>query len=216
MDFVRRGKKIIAIGENYLDHIKELNSVIPTEVMFFLKPTTSYLKSPATILIPPKNNIHHEVELGVVIGKTGFQIKAENALDHVSGYALALDLTARDIQFEARKKGYPWSLCKGYDHFTPIGKFIPKESIPNPDNVRIWVEVSKKIRQNENTGLMVFKVPEIIEYVSNVMTLEEGDLIITGTPKGVGQIVEGDSVVAGIEYEGKELDRIDFQVKNRT
>ncbi|PVU86738.1 hypothetical protein BB559_006417 [Furculomyces boomerangus] len=215
MNFVRRGKKIIAIGENFLDHIKELNSVVPTEPMFFLKPTSSYIESPATILIPKNYLIHHEVELGVVIGKPGRDIKASDALDHVDGYALALDLTARDLQFKVRKMGYPWSMCKGFDHFTPVGKFIPKSSIPDPQNVQLWIKVSNQMRQNESTGLMVFKIPQLIEYISNVMTLEEGDLIITGTPKGVGPIDKGDTVVAGLDYEGKELSRISFDVDYR-
>ncbi|OMH86056.1 Acylpyruvase FAHD1, mitochondrial [Zancudomyces culisetae] len=189
---------------------------VPTEPMFFLKPTTSYLKSPNTILLPKGQLVHHEVELGVVIGKTGKDIKEKDAFDYVSGYALGLDLTARDIQSLAKQRGHPWTVAKGFDHFTPIGDFIPKEKLADPHNVRIWASVSGKTRQDDNTGMMVFKIPKLIEYISSIMTLEKGDLILTGTPKGVGPIEAGDKVVAGLEYEGHEVSRIEFDVSTRS
>ncbi|PVU93553.1 hypothetical protein BB561_003195 [Smittium simulii] len=215
MDFVRKGKKIVAIGENYLGHIKELNGSAPSQVMFFLKPVSSYLKSPATILIPKARLVHHEIEFGCIIGKTGRDIKKSEALEHVSGYALALDLTTRDEQNVARKIGYPWTVCKGYDHFTPVGEFIPKEKIPDPNNVQIWAKVNGSFRQNDNTSNMIFKLPDLISEVSKVMTLEEGDLLITGTPEGVGPIVKGDKINAGLSYNGKTLSEISFDVDLR-
>ncbi|PVV05105.1 hypothetical protein BB560_000383 [Smittium megazygosporum] len=215
MDFARRGKKIIAIGQNYWDHIKELNAEVPEGVLFFLKPTTSYLKAPNTVLIPPGRNVHHEVELGLVIGKTGRDIKPEDALDYVSGYALALDITARDEQFAASKKGLPWTVSKGYDHFTPISEFIPKSKIADPQNIQLWIKVNDTIRQNENTDQMIFKIPTLISEVSKVMTLEENDLIITGTPKGVGPIFEGDKIVAGMSENGRDITTISLDVKER-
>ncbi|PVU90930.1 hypothetical protein BB559_003484 [Furculomyces boomerangus] len=214
-DFIRRGRKIIAIGKNYVDHAKEMNSLPPKEPMFFLKPTTSYISSPGKILLPKGQLIHHEIEMGVVIGKGGRDIPADNAFDHVSGYTLALDLTARDLQDFAKKKGYPWTMSKGFDHFTPISSFISKEKIKDPNNVRVWTSVNGKVRQDDSTSLMIFKIPTLIEYVSKVMTLEEGDLILTGTPKGVGPVESGDKVVAGLDVDGVELASLNFDVGER-
>ncbi|KAJ2005239.1 hypothetical protein GGI06_005476, partial [Coemansia sp. S85] len=163
-----------------------------------------------SIEIPQGCVVHHEVELGVVIGKRGRDIRAADAFEHVAGYALALDLTARNLQDEAKKKGLPWSAAKGFDTFTPVGPFIPATKIPDPHNVRLWIEVAGQIRQNGVTDAMIFQIPQLIEHVSRVMTLEEGDLVLTGTPKGVGPILPGEQVVAGLEYQGKELSRIEF------
>ncbi|PVU94535.1 hypothetical protein BB561_002474 [Smittium simulii] len=214
-DFLRRGRKIVAIGRNYLEHALELNNKLPTEPMFFLKPTSSYVASPGTIILPRNRLVHHEIELGIVIGKTGRDIPAAEADNYIAGYALGLDLTARDLQDFAKSKGYPWTAAKGYDYFTPISDFVPKAQIPDPHNLRIWSAVNGKIRQDDSTALMIFKIPTLIEYVSRIMTLEEGDLILTGTPKGVGPIVSGNIVTAGLENSGKVLTTLKFNVKEK-
>ncbi|KAJ1961831.1 hypothetical protein GGI12_003029 [Dipsacomyces acuminosporus] len=208
--FIQTGRKIVAIGRNFSEHAKELGNAVPTAPFFFLKPTSSYVTSPGKIEIPKGCTVHHEVELGVVIGKTGRDIKAANAYEHIAGYALALDLTARNLQDEVKKKGLPWSAAKGYDTFTPVGEFIPASQIQDPHNVRLWIEVAGQIKQNGVTDAMIFQIPQLIEHVSRIMTLEEGDLVLTGTPKGVGPIEAGERVVAGLEYEGQELSRIEF------
>ncbi|KAJ2085390.1 hypothetical protein IW138_006360 [Coemansia sp. RSA 986] len=208
--FTQVGRKIVAIGRNFSEHAKELGNAVPKAPFFFLKPTSSYVLSPGKIEIPRGCVVHHEVELGVVIGKTGRGIKAADAHSHVAGYALALDLTARNLQDEAKQKGLPWSAAKGFDTFTPVGEFIPASSIPDPHNVRLWIQVAGQLRQDGMTDAMVFQIPQLIEHVSQIMTLEEGDLLLTGTPKGVGPIESGDHVVAGLEYKNKELSRIEF------
>ncbi|KAG2031629.1 hypothetical protein BDR03DRAFT_94093 [Suillus americanus] len=124
--FVRQGKKIVAIGRNYSEHIKELNNARTKEPFFFLKPTTSYLPTGGKVEIPRGVVAHHEVELGLVIGKGGRDISQDAAESHIAGYALAVDMTARNMQDEVKKKGLPWSAVKGFDTFTPIGSFIPK------------------------------------------------------------------------------------------
>ncbi|KAJ1646541.1 hypothetical protein LPJ64_001992 [Coemansia asiatica] len=213
--FAQTGRKIVAIGRNFSEHAKELGNTVPTSPFFFLKPTSSYVTSPGKIEIPQGCIVHHEVELGVVIGKTGRNISAASALDHVAGYALALDLTARNLQDEAKKKGLPWSAAKGFDTFTPVGQLIPAEQIPDPHSVRLWIEVAGQIKQNGTTDAMIFQIPQLIEHVSRIMTLEEGDLLLTGTPKGVGPVQPGENVVAGLEYQGKELSRIEFEAISR-
>ncbi|PVV05275.1 hypothetical protein BB560_000218 [Smittium megazygosporum] len=209
-------KKIVAIGRNYIEHALELNNKLPTEPMFFLKPTSSYVVSPGKIYLPKNHIVHHEIELGVVIGKTCKAIKQQNAYDYVSGYALGIDLTARDIQDAAKAKGYPWTVAKGYDYFTPIGQFVPKSQIVDPHNLQLWMKVNNQFRQNDSTGLMTFKIPQLIEYVSSIMTLEEGDLILTGTPKGVGPIEPGDKINAGLESDSKLITSLEFEVSKES
>eukprot|EP01111_Echinosteliopsis_oligospora_P005310 TRINITY_DN18592_c0_g1_i1.p1 TRINITY_DN18592_c0_g1~~TRINITY_DN18592_c0_g1_i1.p1 ORF type:complete len:219 (-),score=68.86 TRINITY_DN18592_c0_g1_i1:215-871(-) len=206
-------KKIVAIGRNYAQHAKELGNAVPTKPFFFLKPTSSFVRQGQPILIPPSiGEVHHEVELGVVIGKKGKDIKAENAFDYVSGYTIALDLTARDIQQAAKTKGMPWTEAKGYDTFTPIGDFIPKDKIPDPSNVELYLEINGKIKQKGSTKDMIFQIPQLIEAVSKVMTLEEGDIILTGTPEGVGPMFPGEKVKAGITG----ITEIQFDIKSRS
>jgi acylpyruvate hydrolase len=215
--FARTGRKIVAIGRNYAEHAKELGNAIPKEPFFFLKPTSSYIFSGGKVEIPRGTEVHHEVELGVVIGKGGRDISQAEAGDHVAGYALAIDLTARNMQQDVRKKGLPWSACKGFDTFTPISQFIPKAEIPDPSNVLLQLKVNEKITQNGTTADMIFKIPHLIEHVSSIMTLEEGDLILTGTPSGVGPIQPGDVMTAtlSIPESSTPLATLEFDVIQR-
>ncbi|KAJ1920137.1 hypothetical protein H4219_001510 [Mycoemilia scoparia] len=205
-NFFQIGRKIVAIGRNFSEHAKELGNEVPTAPFFFFKPTSSFVKSPGNIEIPKGSVVHHEVELGVVIGKTGRDINEQNAFQHVAGYVLALDMTARNIQDIAKQKGLPWSQAKGYDTFTPIGEFIPKEMVPDPHKVRLWAKVAGKIKQDGSTEQMIFH---------SITTLEVGDILLTGTPKGVGPIEPGQNIVAGMEYDGTELARITFDAISR-
>uniref|UniRef100_A0A0E9XL21 Oxaloacetate tautomerase FAHD1, mitochondrial n=1 Tax=Anguilla anguilla TaxID=7936 RepID=A0A0E9XL21_ANGAN len=194
------GKKIICVGRNYADHAKELKNAVPTEPVLFLKPPSAYVKEGSPILVPQySSNLHHEVELGVVIGKGGTAIPRTSAMDHVAGYALCLDMTARDIQDECKSKGLPWTLAKAFNTSCPVSEFVPKEKIPDPGNVRIWLKVNDQLRQDGSTSQMIFSIPFLISYISEIITLEEGDLILTGTPKGVSNVQEHDELQAGIE-----------------
>ena len=136
--------------------------------------------------------LHHEVELGVVIGRKCKNVSMAEALDYVLGYLLALDITARDIQSEAKEKGWPWSIAKGFDTFAPISEVVLKKEVPDPNNLDLSLKVNGEIRQSSNTRYMIYPVERIIEFISRVMTLERGDLIMTGTPEGVEEIVAGD------------------------
>ncbi|KAI5415728.1 probable acylpyruvase FAHD1, mitochondrial [Lathyrus oleraceus] len=193
------GTKIIGVGRNYAAHAKELGNAVPKSPVLFLKPTSSYLKNGGTIQIPHnEGSLHHEVELAVVIGKKARDVPESSAMDYVAGYALALDMTARDLQSAAKSAGLPWTVSKGQDTFTPISPILPKTSVANPDDLELWIKVDGEIRQKGSTKDMIFKLPFLISYISSLMTLFEGDVILTGTPPGVGPVKEGQKVTAGI------------------
>ncbi|KAI0759502.1 hypothetical protein BC629DRAFT_1584324 [Irpex lacteus] len=215
--FLRHGKKIVAIGRNYADHVKELNNAIPKEPFFFLKPTSSYLPSGGKVEIPRGIIAHHEVELGLVIGKGGRDISQANADSHIAGYALAVDMTARNLQDEVKKKGLPWSAVKGFDTFTPISSFVPRSLVTDVHNLNLQLKINGAVKQDGNTSDMIFKVPRLIEHISSIMTLEEGDLILTGTPSGIGPIKPGDEIECLLsDPHGKELAKLNFGAVDRS
>ena len=142
----------------------------------------------------------------------------KGALDAIESYALSIDMTARNIQNEAKKKGLPWDISKGFDTFLPMSKIIKKGLIPDPHNIELYLTVNDEVRQQDSTELMLFRIPRVLSDISKVMTLEPGDIVITGTPKGVGPVVPGDIMRAGIRIEGKELEdaRIEVAVEEST
>ncbi|KAH9001361.1 hypothetical protein EDB92DRAFT_1931906 [Lactarius akahatsu] len=215
--FARTGKKIVAIGRNYADHVKELKNAVPNEPFFFLKPTTSYLPSGGLIEIPRGISAHHEVELGLVIGKGGRDISEANAEEHIAGYALAIDMTARNLQEEVKRKGLPWSAVKGFDTFTPISSFIPRSKVADPHNLNLWLKINGQIKQSGNTSNMIFRIPRLIQHISSIMTLEEGDLVLTGTPAGVGPVAAGDKIECALvdPVTRAKVEQIAFGVTNR-
>ena len=153
----------------------------------------------STHQVPSKcSELHYEVELGVVIGKGGKYIPEGAAMGHIGGYTLALDMTARNIQSDAKKKGHPWSVAKGYDTFCPIGGFLDRDSLSVGDSW-LWLKVDGELKQRGSTSNMVFSVPYLISFISRIFTLEEGDVILTGTPEGVGPVLPGQTITAGIE-----------------
>jgi len=189
--------KLVCLARTYRKHAQEMNSDIPKEPFFFLKPASAVIFNGESIIIPKMSKcLHHEVELGVVIGKKCKNVSEKEALDYVLGYLVALDITARDIQSEAKKKGWPWDMAKGFDTFAPISEVVLKDTVPDPNNLDISLKVNGEIRQNSNTSFMIFSVEQIIEFISKIMTLEPGDLIMTGTPEGVGEISKNDILEA--------------------
>ncbi|KAK6174764.1 hypothetical protein SNE40_017980 [Patella caerulea] len=210
--FIEFGRKIVAVGRNYSEHAAELGNAVPTKPILFLKPTSSYITAGNPIKIPKGcSSLHHEVELGIVIGQRGVDIQENNAMDYVGGYILALDMTARDFQDEAKKKGQPWSLAKGFDTSCPVSGFIEKEKILDPGNVRLWLKVNDAVKQDGNTKDMIFNVPFLISYISGFFTLEPGDIILTGTPSGVSPVVAGDVIRAGLA----DVTEIEFKVEKK-
>jgi len=176
------------------------------------------VSSPGKIEIPKGVLAHHEIELAVVIGKGGREIRPDNALEHVAGYALAIDMTARNMQEEVKKRGLPWSAAKGFDTFTPISSFISKEKVQNPQDLNIWLKINGTTKQQGNTKDMIFPIPKLIEHVSSIMTLQENDVILTGTPSGVGPVQPGDHVTAGLSNPGQEaeLATLEFSAEERS
>jgi 5-carboxymethyl-2-hydroxymuconate isomerase len=192
--------KILCIGRNYVDHIHELGNELPTAPVIFMKPSSSVIYEGEQIVIPAySNECHHEAELAVLIGKAGKNIPLANALGHVAGYGVAIDLTLRDVQGELKKKGMPWDIAKGFDTACPLSEFAPAGKIAEPQQLRIRFSVNGNLRQDGSTGLMIHSVSQIISHLSTIFTLEPGDIILTGTPAGVGPIVSGDRLVAEIQ-----------------
>ncbi|KAK7485873.1 hypothetical protein BaRGS_00022868 [Batillaria attramentaria] len=193
------GRKIVCVGRNYGAHAAELGNPIPEKPILFLKPTSSYLSEGKSIKIPKGcSSLHHEVELGVVIERTGSNIPETAVPDYIGGYVLALDMTARDFQDEAKKKGQPWTLAKGFDTSCPVSSFIPKDKVPNPQNIQLWLKVNGATKQDGNTKDMIFSIPTLVAYISQFFTLEPGDVILTGTPSGVGPTNPGDTIQCGL------------------
>uniref|UniRef100_A0AC35U5C7 FAA_hydrolase domain-containing protein n=1 Tax=Rhabditophanes sp. KR3021 TaxID=114890 RepID=A0AC35U5C7_9BILA len=199
VNFREVAKKIVCVGRNYVEHAKELGNAVPKVPMIFLKSTNSLVGEEGEVRIPPGcNDLHQEVELGVIIGKLASQITKEKAMDYVAGYTIALDMTARDFQDEAKKNGAPWFLAKSFDTSCVIGDFIPKEKIPNPQAVEIYCLINGKPQQRCSTDKMIFDIPTLISYVSKYATLNVGDVLLTGTPSGVTRVVSGDIITFGI------------------
>jgi len=170
------------------------------EPVIFLKPTSSIIHDGDTIIIPKQSkNIHHEIELAVIIGEGGSKIPKEEAYDHVLGYAVLLDITARDIQARLKENRIPWAYAKGFDTFCPISDITLKDKITDPQNLDLKLTVSGELRQNSNTKWMLNRIDFLIEYISAFMTLGKGDIIATGTPEGVGPLIDGDETIAEIQ-----------------
>lgn len=195
--------KIVCLLRSYRAHAEEMGSSVPEKPEFFLKPRSAIIHEGGEIVIPRESkDVHHEVELAVIIGRAGGKIPVEKAMDHVMGYAVMIDVTARDLQAKAKKAGKPWAAAKGYDTFAPISDGVPASKVPNPQGLEIWLKVNGQYRQKSCTGMLMFSIPEIVSHVSGIMSLEPGDIIATGTPEGVGPMVSGDIVEAGIEGIG--------------
>lgn len=202
--------KIICIGRNYTEHAKELNSEIPSEPVFFLKPDTALIKDNQAFYLPDfSKEIHHEVELVIKINKPGKNIQAQFANKYYDEIGIGIDFTARDIQAECKKKGLPWEKAKAFDGSAPLGKFIDKKQFADEKNISFKLTVNGKVVQTANSGSMLFSFDKIIAHVSKYFTLKTGDLIYTGTPEGVGPVAIGDKLEAYIE--GHKL--LDFEIK---
>jgi 5-carboxymethyl-2-hydroxymuconate isomerase len=191
--------KIACVGKNYLEHAKELGDKVPEKPVVFLKPSSSIIFSGDKIIYPEfSKSLHYETELVLLIGKTGKKIPKSDALSYIEAYTVGLDMTLRDLQSEAKKLGHPWTISKCFDTSAVLGDFIPASEVQNPNSLEIKLWVNGEIKQSDNTSNMIYSVEEIVEYLSYYFTLEEGDLVFTGTPKGVGEVRVGDKLVAEI------------------
>jgi 2-keto-4-pentenoate hydratase/2-oxohepta-3-ene-1,7-dioic acid hydratase in catechol pathway len=189
--------KIICVGLNYRDHARELNMEIPDEPVIFIKPPTSVIGHQEDIINPPMSNeVDYEAELAVIISKEAKNVSIDEAQDYIGGYTILNDVTARDLQ---RKDGQ-WTRAKSFDTFCPIGPFIETDIDPNKQNISS--KLNNEIKQDSNTKNMIFKVEDLVEFISHIMTLNPGDVIATGTPPGVGSMDVGDVLKIEIDKIG--------------
>ncbi len=194
--------KLICIGRNYTEHIKELENEKPTDPVVFLTPDTSILPKNQPFFIPHfSNNVHHEVEILVKISKVGKHIDKKFAAKYYNEIGLGIDFTARDLQSELKTKGLPWEKAKAFDGAAVIGKWLSKNNFKNINDINFSLHKNEAIVQQGNTNLMLWKIDELIEYISKYFTLKIGDIIFTGTPAGVGKVVANDKLIGYIENQ---------------
>jgi fumarylpyruvate hydrolase len=201
--------KILCLGKNFVSHAREMGGTAAAPPVVFLKPASALLFPGEKIVLPRfSKNVHFEVELVGVIGKPGKEIPEERASEYILGYAVGLDLTARDIQSEAKKMGDPWLVSKGFDGAAPISEILPVEKVSGDlrtAEITLWV--NGQVRQKANLSEMIWPVFKTVAYLSTIFTLDRGDLIFMGTPEGVGAVHSGDRLrasvqgVASVEFE---------------
>jgi len=197
-------RRIYCIGRNYLAHRQEMGNDDRTPPFFFQKPADALVPSGGKFPYPPQSDdVHHEIELVIAIGKGGVDIAVEDALGHVFGYGLGFDMTRRDQQNKAKKAGKPWEAAKAFDHSAPIAPIRPVSEIGHPDSGRIWLAVNGEIRQDSDLDLQIWNVQEGISHLSKLYEVMPGDLIYTGTPDGVGPVKPGDVMTGGIDGIGE-------------
>jgi 2-keto-4-pentenoate hydratase/2-oxohepta-3-ene-1,7-dioic acid hydratase in catechol pathway len=189
--------KIVCVGRNYREHVQELGNELPSEPLLFLKPPSSVIGPDDAIVYPPvTENLHFEGELALVIGRTAHKVAERDALSYVYGYTCANDVTARDLQ----KKDGQWTRAKGCDTFCPLGPWLVTGL--DPSRLRVQTRLNGELRQDSTTDMLIFSLPFLLSYITNVITLAPGDVVLTGTPAGVGPMQPGDSVEVTIEGIG--------------
>lgn len=197
-------RRIYCVGRNYLEHIRETGNDEREPPFFFQKPTDALVPNGGDFPYPPLSaNVHHEIELVAAIGEGGRDIPAAAALDHVYGYAVGIDMTRRDLQGEAKEMRRPWEPGKAFDHAVPCTRIVPAANIGHPEKARIWLKVNGEIRQDADIADMIWNLPETIAHLSQSYELKPGDLILTGTPAGVGPVERGDVITGGVEGIGE-------------
>ena len=196
--------RIYCVGRNYADHAIEMGHDPDKEPPFFFQ------KNPDNLVIdggdfpypPLSSDVHHEIELIVALQRGGTEIAVESALEHVFGYSVGLDMTRRDLQAQQKKMGRPWGIGKAFEHSAPCGALVPVAEIGHPDKGAITLKVNGEVRQSGDLSQLIWKVPEIISILSGLFELKSGDLIMTGTPSGVGPVERGDSLEGNVEGVG--------------
>jgi fumarylpyruvate hydrolase len=202
-------RRIYCVGRNYAAHAREMGHDPDREPPFFFQKNPDNLVLDGHFPYPPRSkDVHHEIELVVALAEGGSEIAGEHALGHIFGYAVGIDMTRRDLQGEAKNMGRPWEVGKAFEHSAPCGELVPARDIGHPDRGAIWLEVNGKRRQEGDLGQLIWKVPEVIAELSRLFELAPGDLIMTGTPAGVGAVVRGDVMRGGVAGVGE----ISFEV----
>ncbi len=200
---IYRVGKIVCIGQNYLRHIDELSSKRSDTPVLFFKPSTSLLTEAYPIRLPDfSDEVHHEVELALLVGKLAKSISTDDWREYIVGAGIALDLTLRDLQSIAKERGLPWAVAKGFDGSCPVSEFISIDKIKNIQNLTIELRINGTLKQHGSTSEMIYPVGELLAYITKIFTLEPGDIVLTGTPAGVGKIKAGDRLEASITEIG--------------
>jgi fumarylpyruvate hydrolase len=202
--------RIYCVGRNFADHAIEMGHDPDREPPFFFqKNPDSLVPGGNDFPYPPaSSDVHHEIELVVALGRGGADIPVEEAMTHVFGYAVGLDMTRRDLQAQAKKAGRPWEVAKAFEASAPCGPIVPAADVPEIGRGRIWLAVNGETRQDGDLSQMIWKVPEMISYLSGLFTLQPGDLIFAGTPAGVGAVKRGDAMTGGIDGIGEIRTRV--------
>jgi 5-carboxymethyl-2-hydroxymuconate isomerase len=195
--------KIVCLARNYAEHARELGNETPAAPVLFIKPASSVIGDGEAVRIPAySQECHYEVELAVLIGTQARDVTVDRAMEYVVGYGVAIDMTLRDVQNGLKAKGLPWEIAKGFDTACPLSDFVPAAAVVDPHNVNLKLAVNGDIRQNGTSADMINRIPQIIAHVSAIFTLEPGDVILTGTPAGVGRVQAGDVMSAEIGSVG--------------
>ncbi|MGQ4877998.1 fumarylacetoacetate hydrolase family protein [Billgrantia sp. LNSP4103-1] len=200
--------KIVCVGRNYADHAKELNNPVPSEPLLFIKPATSAVRLDET-LDPPfaRGEVHYEAELALLIGERLTHATADEAERAIAGIGLALDLTLRDLQTRLKEKGHPWEVAKAFDGACPLTDFLPLSRVPNWNALTFELQINGELRQHGEGADMLFPIPTLVAEMSRHFTLEPGDVVLTGTPSGVGELPRGATLhltlTGGLEAEGR-------------
>ena len=202
--------KVVCVGRNYAEHAKELGNEIPDAPILFIKPATSVVSLEAGFTIPTdQGSVHHEAEIALLICKETKNIPSIQAWNCISHVGLALDLTLRDVQSKLKEKSHPWEIAKAFDGACPLSKWIELDGISNRNNIALQLEKNGELKQNGNSTQMITSIPDLIAYISNIFTLLPGDVILTGTPAGVGPLEKGDQLKAILDdqfvFESKVL-----------
>jgi 2-keto-4-pentenoate hydratase/2-oxohepta-3-ene-1,7-dioic acid hydratase in catechol pathway len=199
-------RTLFGVGRNYAAHARELGNAVPPEPLIFLKPVSSVVLSGGEIRLPAGiGRVDYEGEIVAAIGKGGRHIDEGRALGHVAGFAVGIDVTARDLQTEAKKKGQPWAISKGYDSFAALGNFVPASGL-DAASLRFTLAVNEEVRQSGDAAAMESSVARLVSFLSRIFTLAPGDLIFTGTPEGVGPLHPGDRVTMELEGTAARLE----------
>lgn len=193
--------KIVCLARNYSEHARELGNETPSAPVLFMKPASSVVGDGQPVRIPVySDECHYEVELAVLIGRRARNVTVQDAMSCVAGYGVAIDMTLRDVQNGLKAKGLPWEIAKGFDTACPLSEFVAIDAVRDPHELSLKLQVNGQVRQDGRTSDMIHRLPQIISHISGIFTLEPGDVILTGTPAGVGRVVAGDVMQAEIPH----------------
>ncbi len=189
--------KVVCVGRNYAEHARELNNPVPTEPILFIKPATAVQPFSRPVRWPAgRGECHHEVEIAVLVGTTLTNADEARAVQAIAGFGLALDLTLRDLQATLKEKGHPWEIAKAFDGACPLSPFIRPDRVSNLADLPLRLSINGEVRQAGNSSQMLTSIPRLLSYISHHFTLEPGDVVLTGTPAGVGPLRSGDELLA--------------------